>query len=42
MATTTVVPTQEVDAVIAYQERIEQQREQADREQGSFSLGNRA
>jgi len=32
MATTTVVPTQEVDAVIAYQERIEQQREQADRE----------
>ena len=32
MATTTVITPQEIDSVIAYQERIEQQREQADRE----------
>ena len=32
MVTTTVVTPQEIDSVIAYQERIEQQREQADRE----------
>ena len=32
MATTTVVTPQEVDSVIAYQERIEQEREQAEQE----------